>query len=188
MNIFSIIRIVDFGCALLGLLIFSPLFFGLFVCGALGGVKVYFSQIRVGYSQRPFRLLKFRTMAVDTLELETHLVQADSVTPLGHWLRRYKIDELPPLRNVLVGDMSLVGPRPGLTNQKKLINLREKQGVFSVRPGITGLSQITGVDMSTPDLLANTDAQMIAEMSLSNYFKYILLTVVGKGSGDRIKS
>ena len=84
--------------------------------------------------------------------------------------------------------MSLVGPRPGLPNQPELTVAREKFGVFDVRPGITGLAQISGIDMSTPELLAQTDAQMIAEMSARNYLKYIFLTVLGKGIGDRIKS
>ena len=84
--------------------------------------------------------------------------------------------------------MSLVGPRPGLPNHSELTEAREKLGVFKVRPGITGLAQISGVDMSKPELLARTDARMIAEMSVRNYFKYIFLTVLGKGSGDRFKS
>ena len=83
--------------------------------------------------------------------------------------------------------MSLVGPRPGLFNHVELIIARDKHGVFSVRPGITGLSQVNEIDMSTPELLAETDAKMIAEMSVSNYFKYIIQTVAGKGSGDRGK-
>ena len=84
--------------------------------------------------------------------------------------------------------MSLVGPRPGLPNQYELTYAREQLGVFTVRPGITGLAQISSIDMSTPALLAETDAKMIAEMSLKSYFKYIFLTVIGKGSGDRVSS
>ena len=83
--------------------------------------------------------------------------------------------------------MSLVGPRPGLFNQEELTEARERYGVFLVRPGITGLSQVNEIDMSTPEVLAKMDAKMIEEMSLSNYFKYIIMTVAGKGSGDRIK-
>ena len=83
--------------------------------------------------------------------------------------------------------MSIVGPRPGLSNQPDLTEARERYGVYSVRPGITGLAQVNGIDMSTPDLLAKTDAEMISQMSVLNYFKYILLTILGNGSGDRIK-
>lgn len=127
-------------------------------------------------------------MRKNTASIASHLADASAITPLGHFLRRNKLDEIPQLWNVLKGEMSLVGPRPGLPNQIELTAAREKLGVFQVRPGITGLAQINGIDMSTPELLAQTDARMIAEMSVRNYFKYIVLTVLGKGSGDRIKS
>ena len=83
--------------------------------------------------------------------------------------------------------MSLVGPRPNLFNQEKLIHARNSLGVYDVRPGITGLAQIKDIDMSTPELLAKTDAEMISTMSVVNYFKYIFLTVGGKGQGDRVR-
>ena len=82
--------------------------------------------------------------------------------------------------------MSLVGPRPNLFNQEELINARNAVGVYDVRPGITGLAQIKYIDMSTPELLAKTDAEMISTMSVTNYFKYIFLTISGKGQGDRV--
>ena len=97
------------------------------------------------------------------------------------------MDELPQLWNVLKGDMSLVGPRPCLFNQEELIVEREQRGVLTVRPGITGLAQVNNIDMSTPELLAETDARMLATFSLRDYFRYIVMTVLGKGSGDRIK-
>ena len=109
-----------------------------------------------------------------------------SITPFGSFLRKSKLDELPQLWNVFVGDMSLVGPRPNLFNQEELIEERDSRGVYSVRPGITGLAQINKIDMSTPQLLAETDAKMIQELNTLGYFKYILLTVFGKGFGDRI--
>ena len=99
-----------------------------------------------------------------------------------------KLDELPQLWNVLVGDMSLVGPRPNLFNQAELIHERDKLSIYSVRPGITGLAQISNIDMSTPKSLAVTDAKMIRDMSVSSYFRYILMTVSGRGQGDRIQS
>jgi lipopolysaccharide/colanic/teichoic acid biosynthesis glycosyltransferase len=83
--------------------------------------------------------------------------------------------------------MSLVGPRPCLPTQTELIRERAARGVFAARPGITGLAQVRGIDMSTPALLAQTDADMLARLNLGLYFRLILLTVVGRGGGDRIK-
>ena len=102
-------------------------------------------------------------------------------------MRKTKLDELPQLWNVLKGEMSLVGPRPNLFNQYELIAERDAQGVYNVRPGITGLAQVNDIDMSTPALLAETDARMIREMSLGSYFRLIVQTVTGKGRGDRVR-
>jgi len=88
---------------------------------------------------------------------------------------------------VLKGEMSLVGPRPGLFNQTELTEERAKRGVFEVRPGITGLAQVNEIDMSTPALLAETDQKMIQSLTMAAYFKYIFMTAAGKGAGDRIR-
>ena len=96
-------------------------------------------------------------MPVATQSMATHLVGASSVTKLGGFLRKTKLDELPQLINVLFGQMSLVGPRPCLFNQEELISERESRGVLDVRPGITGLAQVNEIDMSTPKLLAEWD-------------------------------
>ncbi len=126
-------------------------------------------------------------MKRSTNSVATHLIEPKQITNLGRVLRRTKIDELPQLWNVLKGDMSIVGPRPGLENQNQLKKARINQNVFAVRPGITGLAQINGIDMSKPDLVAHTDAIMISEMSLMNYFRYIFFTIRGHGQGDRVK-
>jgi O-antigen biosynthesis protein WbqP len=83
--------------------------------------------------------------------------------------------------------MSLVGPRPCLFNQQELITEREQRGVLNARPGITGLAQVNEIDMSTPVLLAETDAKMLATLNVADYFKYIFMTVAGKGAGDRVR-
>jgi lipopolysaccharide/colanic/teichoic acid biosynthesis glycosyltransferase len=119
--------------------------------------------------------------------MASHLVGADAITPLGGFLRRTKLDELPQLWNVLRGDMSLVGPRPCLFGQKELIAERDAHGVFAFRPGITGLAQINRIDMSTPQLLAEMDQKMLGELSLAKYFGYIIDTILGKGSGDGVR-
>lgn len=181
------IRVLDFLFSLLGLVFGFPIFVIVFVISYFDTGKPIFSQIRVGRNQRPFVLVKFRTMGVNTQSVATHLVNSDSITPFGHFLRKTKLDELPQLWNVLIGDMSLVGPRPGLFNQEELIEEREKRKVFTVLPGITGLAQISNVDMSTPEELAKTDAKMIEEYSIKTYFHYIIMTVLGKGKGDRVQ-
>jgi lipopolysaccharide/colanic/teichoic acid biosynthesis glycosyltransferase len=146
-----------------------------------------FRQERLGKNKKAFILIKFRTMTINTESVASHLACSSSITKIGKFLRKTKLDELPQLWNVLKGEMSLVGPRPGLFNQVELTKARENAGVYVVRPGITGLAQVNGIDMSEPSLLANKDARMIREASLINYFKYIFQTVVGKGSGDRVK-
>lgn len=184
----AVLRIFDLIFSTLGLMFASPVMLLILLLGLFETGQPIFRQDRLGCHQVPFAVFKFRTMALDTPSVVTHLASSYSITRLGHFLRRTKLDELPQLWNVLCGEMSIVGPRPGLPNQTELIAVREKLGIFEVRPGITGLAQISGIDMSTPELLAQTDARMIAEMSIRNYFKYIFLTVLGKGSGDRVKS
>nr|WP_232848882.1 sugar transferase [Amphritea pacifica] len=178
---------LDIVFSLIGLVCSFPILLLLVFIGLCDtGFPVFFQQ-RVGRYKRPFTLIKLRTMRVDAESVATHLADSDSVTGFGRFLRRTKLDELPQLWNVLKGDMSLVGPRPGLFNQHELTAAREKLGIYTVRPGITGLAQVSGIDMSTPELLAKVDKQMIETLSLKSYFHYIVLTALGKGGGDRIR-
>lgn len=180
------VRFFDICFSLLGLVLLSPVFLVLVLIGLWDTGSPLFRQQRVGAGQVQFTLNKFRTMSVGTNSVATHLVDSASVTPFGRFLRKSKLDELPQLWNVLVGDMSLVGPRPCLPSQHELISARAGNGVFDVRPGITGLAQIKGVDMSTPELLASVDARMLQDFSVRKYFQYIFLTIGGKGVGDRV--
>ena len=180
-------RLFDVVLSLAGLVVSAPVFLLLFVLVWFDTKFPLFRQERVGRHQKPFTLVKFRTMRPDTASVATHLADASAVTKLGCFLRRSKLDELPQLWNVLKGEMSLVGPRPCLFNQAELIEERAARGVFAARPGITGLAQINGIDMSTPRLLAETDALMLRELDLSAYFSYIFKTVTGAGRGDRIR-
>jgi len=182
-----VVRIFDILFSLLGLVVLSPILIFLIFFGYFDTGSPIFRQDRVGKGKRVFRLMKFRSMLVNAPSVATHLASAISITSYGSFLRKSKLDELPQLCNVFMGDMSLVGPRPNLFNQEELIQERDSRGVYSVRPGITGLAQINKIDMSTPQLLAETDAKMIQELNTLGYFKYIFLTLFGKGFGDRIK-
>ena len=180
------IRIFDILFSLIGLVVGIPVLLVIWTLGFFDTGSPIFRQERVGRNMKSFTLFKFRTMSRDTASVASHLASRSSITLFGRFLRKRKLDELPQLWNVLKGDMSLVGPRPNLFNQEELIEARDAMDVYSVRPGITGLAQIRGVDMSTPELLAKTDAEMISTLSLVNYFKYIFLTVAGNGRGDGV--
>ncbi|MWQ42115.1 sugar transferase [Glaesserella parasuis] len=181
------IRILDFLFSILGLVFTFPILVIVTILGYFDTGSPIFIQERVGKNKKPFKLIKFRTMNVNTASVASHLAGSSSITKLGHFLRKTKIDELPQLINVLKGEMSLVGPRPNLFNQKELIQEREKYSVYDVLPGITGLAQLSDIDMSIPELLAKTDSEMIKNLNLKYYFKYIVLTALGKGFGDRVK-
>ena len=180
-------RLFDVILSLLGLVLGAPVLAVLWVLGWFDTGAPLFRQERVGRHQKQFTLVKFRTMNPNTVSVATHLADASAVTKLGHFLRRTKLDELPQLWNVFKGDMSLVGPRPCLFTQQELIKERALRGIFVVRPGITGLAQISGIDMSTPELLAETDARMLKSLGVRTYFSYIIKTVTGAGRGDRIR-
>lgn len=146
-----------------------------------------FRQERVGRDGRVFTCLKLRTMGRDTASAASHDTPLSAVTPLGARLRRLKLDELPQLVNVLRGDMSLVGPRPCLPMQRELVEARRRRGVLALRPGITGLAQVQGIDMRDPERLAAVDAEYLATRSFTGDLALILRTVAGGGRGDRVR-
>lgn len=169
------IRFFDIILSFFGLIVLSPILIISLFLGWVQFKSPIFIQKRVGKNFKIFKIFKFKTMRVNTY-MATHLVDKSNLPKYGIFLRKTKIDELPQLFNVLKGDMSLVGPRPCLLNQKKLIAERKKKNIFAIRPGITGLAQIKGVDMSNPEKLSQLDYQMIKKFNLINYFKYIVLT------------
>ena len=181
------IRLFDFFFSLIGIFFLLPIFLLVSVITFLDTGSPIFIQKRMGINKKPFNLYKFRTMQLDTKQAASHLVDSSSITKIGFLLRRIKLDELPQLFNVLYGDMSLVGPRPNLFNQEELIQYRTKFHVYSIKPGITGLAQISNIDMSTPKLLANYDQKMLNNLNLRNYFYYIFKTITGSGKGDAVK-
>lgn len=181
------IRLIDFLASFLGLFFLWPVLAVVTIIGMFDTGSPIFIQERVGRNKKPFKLIKFRTMSVETKSVASHLANNASITKLGNFLRKTKIDELPQLINVVKGEMSLVGPRPNLFNQEELIKERDALGVYDVLPGVTGLAQVQNIDMSTPELLAKVDKQMIESLTLKDYFKYILMTATGSGSGDAVK-
>lgn len=180
------IRFFDVLLSFLGLVVCAPVLLLLIFIGVFDTGSPIFRQERVGHHKQPFTLVKFRTMKKETASVASHLASSDAITPFGRFLRRTKLDELPQLWNVLKGEMSLVGPRPCLFNQQELIAEREQRGVLAARPGITGLAQVNDIDMSTPRLLAETDQKMLENLTVGAYFRYIFMTVSGKGAGDRV--
>jgi O-antigen biosynthesis protein WbqP len=127
-------------------------------------------------------------MYLNTGDAPSHETKASAITPVGHFLRRTKLDELPQLWNILKGEMSFVGPRPCLPSQVELIAARRRRGVYAIRPGITGVAQVAGVDMSDPERLAKLDAVYLAEYSLMTDLRLIMATLFGAGRGDRVRS
>ena len=183
-----LLRTFDIFISLIGIIFGLPIILVIIIIGLFDNGPLFFFQQRVGKNQNPFTLIKFRTMAIDTDSVGTHLVDAESITRPGRFLRKTKLDEIPQLFNVLLGHMSLVGPRPCLPNQTELVYERDKRGVFEVRPGITGLAQLNHVDMSTPRKLARYDRLMIERMCLKLYGNLIITTALGKGRGDRVRT
>jgi len=172
------IRLFDIILSFLGLVILFPIIFLIFILCLLENSSPIFMQTRIGFKKKLFTIFKFRTMKMNTKSIATHLVDESKITFFGNYIRRAKLDEAPQLINVLIGNMSIVGPRPCLPNQKKLIFERKKRRVFEVKPGITGLAQINGIDMKNPILLAKTDLKMIKKFGINNYFYYIFRTLL----------
>lgn len=182
-------RIVDFVMALVLLPITIPV---ILLCAALvrrsSPGPAIFRQARVGRHEVVFTCYKLRTMYMDTGDAPSHETAASAITPIGGRLRRMKFDELPQLWNIIKGDMSFVGPRPCLPSQSDLIAERRKRGLYAIRPGITGIAQVAGIDMSDPERLARVDAHYLATMSLATDFRLIAQTALGAGRGDRVCS
>jgi O-antigen biosynthesis protein WbqP len=179
-------RAVDIVGALAGLILLSPLVLWAALAVKLGspGPALHWSQ-RVGRDERLFAMPKFRTMRTDTPQLATHLLPDPDqwVTPIGRFLRRTSLDELPQLWSILKGDMSLVGPRPALFNQDDLVTLRRAAGVAALRPGLTGWAQINGRDELPIPEKVQLDAEYLARRSLAFDLRIIAATALSALSG-----
>lgn len=174
-------RILDVAIALTLLLLLSPLLLiiALLVKITSKGPVIYWSD-RVGKNNKIFRMPKFRSMRIGTPQLATHLLSnaSDCLTPIGSFLRRTSLDELPQLWSILSGDLSFVGPRPALFNQKDLIDLRTERGIYSLVPGLTGWAQVNGRDELPIPVKVQYDYEYLQRRSLSFDVQIICMTVV----------
>jgi O-antigen biosynthesis protein WbqP len=177
-------KILDLaGAALLSIVSLPVLLLAVLAVRLSSPGPAIFSQTRVSRGGVPFRCHKLRTMYQGTPSLPSHEAPAGAVTSVGRVLRKFKLDELPQFWNVLQGEMSLVGPRPCLPTQTELIECRRRLGVLEALPGITGLAQIRGIDMSNPHLLAETDAAYLRTASLWLDLR-ILFGTLYRNAGD----
>ena len=162
-------RAADSFLSAMGLILLSPLFFVLvFFIKLDSRGPVLFRQKRIGLHKRPFYILKFRTMRTDTpKDMPTHLLENPDqyITRAGHFLRKTSLDELPQIINILLGDMSIIGPRPALWNQYDLIAERDKYGANDVLPGLTGWAQINGRDELEIPVKAALDGEYVAKLT-----------------------
>lgn len=137
------------------------------------GLPIFFKQERLGKNKKIFTIYKIRTMKNDAPQLGTHAVSKNFLLKIGKLIRKIKLDEFPQLINVIIGDINLVGPRPGLVTQEMLSSERDKKNIFSIKPGITGLAQILGYDMSNPKKLSEID--MVYMKNKSKYVDFMIL-------------
>ena len=137
------------------------------------GLPIFFRQERLGKNKKIFTIYKIRTMKNDAPQLGTHAVNKNFLLKIGKFIRKIKLDEFPQLINVIIGDINLVGPRPGLVTQEILSSERDKRNIFNIKPGITGLAQILGYDMSNPKKLSEID--MIYMKKKSKYVDFMIL-------------
>jgi len=174
-------RGIDLFLSFCGIVVLSPLLLILAViikCTSKG--PVLFKQKRIGKNDTHFMIYKFRTMYTDTQkDMPTHLLENPDafITPIGHFLRKTSLDELPQLFNILKGDMAVVGPRPALWNQYDLIALRDENGSSTIRPGLTGLAQISGRDELEIPIKAKLDGQYAQKITFLEDVRILFATV-----------
>ena len=162
---------------LIALLVLFPI---IVICGLLviieDGLPVIFKQARLGKDKKEFMIYKLRTMKKNVPSLGTHEIDNTLYLRVGSLLRISKLDELPQLFNVISGDLNLVGPRPGLPNQTDLKESRANKNIFLIKPGITGLGQVTGYNMSNPPLLSEVDKVYMDSKSMLLDIKILIAT------------
>ena len=174
-------RLIDIVLSAAGLLVLSPVLVAIAVLIKLDSKgPVLFKQKRVAKDKKHFQILKFRTMYADVpKDVPTHLLAdpESKITKTGRFLRKSSLDELPQIWNILVGEMSIIGPRPALWNQFDLIEERDKYGANDVRPGLTGLAQIKGRDELPIDVKAKYDGDYAQNITFANDVKIFFGTI-----------
>ena len=182
-------RFLDIVLSAAGLLVLSPILLVIAVAIKLDSKgPVLFKQKRVAKGKEHFQILKFRTMYADVpKDVPTHLLAdpESKITKIGRFLRKSSLDELPQIWNILVGEMSIIGPRPALWNQFDLIAERDKYGANDVRPGLTGLAQVMGRDELPIEVKAKYDGEYAQNVTFVNdvkiFFKTITSVLGAKG-------
>lgn len=183
-------RVIDIIMSFSGLIMLSPILIlisAIILTTSKG--SILFKQRRVGKGKVEFNIYKFRTMFVDTpSNIPTHLLNNPEsfITPVGNFLRKTSLDELPQLLNILYGEMSVVGPRPALWNQYDLIELRDKYKANDILPGLTGLAQIRGRDELSIDIKAKYDGEYLEKMSLYLDAKIFWQTIFKVAQSDGV--
>lgn len=173
-------RIIDFLLAMCMLIITSPILLVTAIAIKISSRgPVVFKQTRMGQNHQPFELYKFRSMRVDTPQVASNdLNGEDYHTAVGKFIRKYSIDELPQLINVIKGNMSIIGPRPVILKETHLIDLRHNNGAERVRPGITGLAQVNGRDNLADEPKAKYDAIYAQKVTFKNDVKIFIQTIM----------
>ena len=175
-------RAIDVVLSFVGIVVLSPVYLFLFIlikCDSPG--PVLFKQKRVKRGKKYFNILKFRTMYIDTPQnMPTHMLENPEqyITKTGKFLRKYSLDELPQIFNIFLGDMTIIGPRPALWNQEDLIAERDKYGANDIKPGLTGLAQISGRDELEIEVKAALDGEYAEKMSFWFDVKLFFRTIL----------
>jgi len=182
-------RTMDIVASLIAIVILLPLLLGTAIWIRLDSKgPILFIQRRIGVNDTEFLMYKFRTMFIGTPEVATDKLTDSQqyITKIGYYLRKYSIDELPQLFNVLLGHMSLVGPRPALYNQYDLRQMRKEVDIHQIRPGVTGWAQVNGRDEISLQEKVHLDLVYLQQQSLILDLKILMMTVFSVSSGDGV--
>jgi Sugar transferases involved in lipopolysaccharide synthesis len=181
-------RLFDIILSLIGLIVLSPIYLILIIAIKIDSRgPVFFKQKRVGINKTYFNILKFRTMRIDTpKDTPTHLLENPEqfITKIGKFLRKTSLDELPQIWNILIGQMSIIGPRPALWNQYDLITERDKYGANDVPPGLTGWAQINGRDELPIEVKAKLDGEYVQKIGFWMDVKCFYRTIISVVKSD----